>query len=131
MVGNPGGTSPSLSNLNIKGIEFFPRIKYSDSFIFATWWCNPLILLTKIILSNRIQSLKYLRSNTYWAAQIKGFENWSCGKNSIPALFLSTVYRSQLTAILFFHPPLPFCEVDFNNSNLKRFCWNVGVACWL
>ena len=46
--------------------EWFLRhkLKFSNSYIFTTWWCKPLIFQTWIIWSNRIQSLKYLRSKT-------------------------------------------------------------------
>ena len=32
-------------------------IKYSNAYIFATWWCKPLIFQTQIIWSKRIHSL--------------------------------------------------------------------------
>ena len=36
--------------------------KLTYTYIFSTWWCKPLIFQTWIFSSNRIHSLKYLRS---------------------------------------------------------------------
>ena len=55
----------------LKEINFFKKklrlchkLKFSFPYIFATWWCKPLIFQTYIIWSNGINSLKYLRSVT-------------------------------------------------------------------
>ena len=37
------------------------KLKICNSFIFATWWCKPLIFKTEIKWSNRIDRLKYLK----------------------------------------------------------------------
>ena len=37
---------------------------FSNIYIFATWWCKPLIFQTKFIWSNRIHGLDHLRSTT-------------------------------------------------------------------
>ena len=38
------------------------KLWFSNTYIFFTWWCKPLIFQTWIFSSNRIHSLKYLRS---------------------------------------------------------------------
>ena len=48
--------------------------RFSNTSIFATWWCSPLIIQTLIIWYNRIHSLKYQRSVQYWVAKIKRIE---------------------------------------------------------
>ena len=56
------GRSKELSLLN--------KIKYLDLNIFWTRCCKPLIFQTQIIRSNRIHSLKYLRSTTFSSKDI-------------------------------------------------------------
>ena len=56
-------------NQNASHIFFFWKEirlchKLSNPYIFATRWCKPLIFQTKIIGSNNIHSLKYLRFTT-------------------------------------------------------------------
>ena len=46
---------------------------FSYPYIFLTWWRKALIFQTKVILSNRIHSLKYLGSTTLGC---KGIEIW-------------------------------------------------------
>ena len=43
-------------------MSFCNKLKFSNPYSFATWWCKPLIFQTKTIWSNRINSLKYERS---------------------------------------------------------------------
>ena len=43
---------------------FATKIKFSNPYIVATWWCKHLIFQTSNIRFNRIHSLKYLRSTT-------------------------------------------------------------------
>ena len=45
-----------------KELSFCNKLKFSNPYSFATWWCKPLIFQTKTIRSNRINSLKYERS---------------------------------------------------------------------
>jgi len=40
------------------------KLKFSNPYVYGTWWCRLLIFQTKIIWCNIIQSLKYLRSST-------------------------------------------------------------------
>jgi len=56
-----------LSNINHlpKELSLWNKIKYLNLNIFRTRCCKPLIFQTQIILSNRIHSLKYLRSATF------------------------------------------------------------------
>jgi len=56
----------TLLIISNKGIE----IKYLNLNIFRTRCCKPLIFQTQIILSNRIHSLKYLRSATFSSKDI-------------------------------------------------------------
>ena len=52
---------PKFWSCNVtKEIEY----KFSNPFVFATWRCKHLIFQIKIIWSNIIHSLKYLRSTT-------------------------------------------------------------------
>ena len=60
-----------LSKWGLKELSLFHKIKYSNANIFATWWCKPLIFQIKIIWSNRITSLKYLRSTTLDCSNIR------------------------------------------------------------
>ena len=39
-------------------MSFCNKLKFTNSFIFATWWCKPIIFQTYVIRSNRIHSLK-------------------------------------------------------------------------
>ena len=57
-----GNISVSI-NINRKGIELIslPNLKFSNPYILSTWWCKPMLFPFKIIWSNRIHSLKYLR----------------------------------------------------------------------
>ena len=50
------------SDIKEKELSFGHKLKSSDSNIFATLWCKPLIFQTQILLSISINSLKYLRS---------------------------------------------------------------------
>ena len=50
--------------IEIKKLSLWDKIKYLNFNIFGTWCCKPLIFETQIIWSNRIHSLKYLRSAT-------------------------------------------------------------------
>ena len=49
----------------IKELSLWNNIKYLNLNIFRTRCCKPLIFQTQIIWSNRINSLKYLRSATF------------------------------------------------------------------
>ena len=51
--------------LEVKELSVWNKIKYLNLNIFRTRWCKPLIFQTQIIWSNRIHSLKYLRSATF------------------------------------------------------------------
>ena len=48
-----------------KEMSFCNKLKFSNSYIFANWWCKPLIFQTYIIWSNHIHSLKYTMSTTF------------------------------------------------------------------
>ena len=51
-------------------MSLYHKLKLSNSYFFATWWCRPSIFQTKTILSNTIDSLKYLRSTTLGGTDI-------------------------------------------------------------
>ena len=53
-----------------KELSLWDKIKYLNFNIFGTWCCKPLIFQTQIIWSNRIHSLKYLRSATFVSKDI-------------------------------------------------------------
>ena len=60
------------TNIILKFLEFYQimemslchKLKWSKPYMFAAWWCKPLIFQTYIIFYNIINSLKYLRSTT-------------------------------------------------------------------
>ena len=68
-----------------KELSLWNKIKYLNLNIFRTRCCKPLIFQTQIILSNRIHSLKYLRSTTFGS---KVIVIRVCGKDSIPLFIL-------------------------------------------
>ena len=74
-----------------KGIKLCHKLKFSNPYIFSTWWCKPFILQCYIIWSNRIQSWKCLRSATYW------------GKIRIGAFF-TDIFRGFLWEPFFWKP---------------------------
>ena len=53
-----------------KELSLWNKIKYLNHNIFRTRCCKPLIFQTQIIWSNRIHSLKYLRSATFGSKDI-------------------------------------------------------------
>ena len=61
-----------------KELSLCHKFKFSNPYFFATWWCKPLIFHTLIIWSNRIHSLKCLRSSTlgYKDTGIKNQSLW-------------------------------------------------------
>ena len=46
------------------------KLKFSNPYIFETWWCKPLVFQTKIIWASRLHSFKYLRSTTFGCKDI-------------------------------------------------------------
>ena len=76
-----------------KELSFYHKLKFSNLFIFVTWWREPYIFQTEIIRSDRIHSLKYLRSMSMGCKDIRIRKSeivaktqflWVCGKDSIP-----------------------------------------------
>ena len=53
-----------------KELSLCPKIKLLNPYIFAAWWCKPLIFQTLIIWSNRIHILKYLRFTTFGCSDL-------------------------------------------------------------
>ena len=45
-----------------KELSCYNKLTFSNSYIFAIWWCKPLIFQIFTFWSNRINSLKYQRS---------------------------------------------------------------------
>ena len=74
-----------------KEIEFLPQLKWSNSYIVATWWYKHLVFQTKSCLSNRIHSLKYWRSTTSGCIEILKARVF--GKNSFP---FKALYRLNI-----------------------------------
>ena len=54
-----------------KELSLCHKLKFSNPYIFTTGWRRPLIFQTYIIWSNRIHSLKYLRSTTLGCKDIR------------------------------------------------------------
>ena len=61
---------PSICRKHLTELSLWNKIKYLNLNIFRTRWCKPLIFQTQIIWSNRIHSLKYLRSATFGSKDI-------------------------------------------------------------
>ena len=59
-----------------KELSFCNKLKLSNPYIFATWWYKPLIFQTKIVWSNRIHRLKYLRSTIFGCCKDKGIRKF-------------------------------------------------------
>ena len=68
-----GGISENSDKIKIgKGVfATNKQNKCSNSYIFATLWCKPLIFQTYIIRSNIIHSLKYQRFTTFGCKDIE------------------------------------------------------------
>ena len=74
-----------------------------NTHMFSTWWCKPLIFQTQIFSSNRIQSLKYLRST------VLGYTDIRIRKSEFVA-------KTQFLSI-----------VDFDCSHLYKYFSNIWV----
>ena len=59
-----------MYHFQTKELSLWNKIKYLNFNIFRTRCCKPLIFQTQIICSNRIYSLKYLRSATFGSKDI-------------------------------------------------------------
>ena len=87
--------------------------KLSNPYIFATRWCKPLIFQTKIIKSNKIHCLKYLRFKTF-RFNILGLEYLSLWQKII--FFWYAFYEEMKSNSLFyilcfkFFTPCIFCS---------------------
>ena len=86
-------------------MSLYHKLKFSNPFIFTTWWCKALIFQTYIIRSNRIYSLTYLRSTTLGCiATIRDYTVSVCGKNKIFFCkflsFISKLLKQPLKKIL-------------------------------
>ena len=94
-----------------KELSFCHKLKSSDSNIFGIWWCKPLIFQIYIILSIRINNLKYLRSTTL------GHKDIEIRKSEI-------VVKTQLFCKIFFKGEKPFtcdsCGRKFARSDEKK-----------
>ena len=89
-----GRANTRLFNLFIietKELSFCHELKFSNLYIFVTWWCTPLIFQTKNIWSNMIYTLKYLRSNDIGFRRYRDYNIRVCGKDTIP-LYQQTDY---------------------------------------
>jgi len=60
-----------FNTILIKELSLCHKLKFSNPYIYGTWCCRLLIFQTKIILCNRIHSLKYLRSTTLGCRDIR------------------------------------------------------------
>ena len=52
------------------------KLKFSNPYIFANWWCKPLIFQTRVICPNRNHNLKYLRSTTLYCKEVGSLAGW-------------------------------------------------------
>ena len=61
----------------IKELSLCHKFNFCNPYIFATWWCKPLIFKTYIIWSNSIYSLLNIKGLRHWVAKILKLENQS------------------------------------------------------
>ena len=92
-----------------KEMSLCNKLKFSNSYIFASWWCKPIIFQTYVIRSNRIHSLKKQMSTT------SGCKDTRIKKLSLLQELISFPNLKRRTSII-----------------LKKQCWdNVLDARWL
>ena len=53
-----------LNNLFQKKLSIWHKLKFSNPYIYATWWCKTFYFKFRFLIYNRILSLKYLSSTT-------------------------------------------------------------------
>ena len=73
------------------------KLKFSHPYIFATWWCKPLIFQTSIIWSTKIQTLKFLRSTTLGCRDIGIRKNFVLNYPRICTLVIWALISVRLT----------------------------------
>ena len=76
-----------------KELSLWNKIKYLNLNIFRTRCCKPLIFQTHIILSNRIHSLKYLRSTTFGSKVIVIRKSEFVAKTQFLCLFYTFSFK--------------------------------------
>ena len=81
------------------------KLKISNSYIFATLKCKPLIFQTQIICSHKMYSLKYLRSTPSSFEDIRN-KNLSLGQRMLYKS-VNTLRRSRISPTLHLKVSLP------------------------
>ena len=97
-----------------KGIQSCHKLKICNSFIFATWWCKPLILQTEIKWSCRIDRLKYLKVQDVELQRYKDF-----GKLNF---FIEKMENNYFYEI--------FGRNISNGRKLAKWCFNPRSLIW-
>ena len=103
----------------VKELSLLNKIKYLNLNIFRFWCCKPLIFQTQIIWSNRIHSLKYLRSATFGSKDIEIRKSKFVAKTQF---LLTFVY---LFKCVFLHCLYRFIR-QYHNSKLKIMFLSAG-----
>jgi len=81
-----------VKNVHEKGIEFCHKLRFSNPYILATWWCKPLIFQTLAIW---VQSMKYQRS------AISGFKDVRIITFEFEVSFLNFLLLQEFICIFF------------------------------
>ena len=81
-----------VGRLGLKELSLCHKLKYSNLYILKNWCDKPLIFQIQVIWSNRIHSLKYLRSTTF------GFKDIVIRKSEFVA---KTQFLSSETYIIY------------------------------
>ena len=84
----------------LKELSLCNKLWFSNTYIFSTGWCKPLIFQTYIFSSNRIHCFKYLRSTALGYKDIEIRKSDVCDKDSIPLWLDFANQDSSLVLIL-------------------------------
>ena len=97
----------------IKELSFCHKFLFYNPYIFAVWWCKPLIFQTIIIWSKRIYSLKYQRSPIYTYIEIG---------------IRKSEFVAKTQFLYFYHTVLTFHAPASDSETFKMSChWQVSL----
>jgi len=99
------------------------KLKYYNPYIFVNWWCKLLIFQIQIIWSNRIHSLKYLRSTTLGFKDIVRIKSEFVAKT----LFLWTFSHRYIIARDLSVHPYEIGSRGYCSSLAKRWFCKQGI----
>ena len=96
----------------VKELTLCLKLKYSNSYIFKTWWYKPLIFWTQVIWFNRMHSLKYPRSTTFGSKDYSDLKIRVCGKDLIPLWVFQFLELWNMACWY-------LCDFLYNNAKLQ------------